>query len=609
MSALISENFRIFNAQQFLESLSEGANDQDPAKSRMYFFVGRSDPWNSYLEIYNVGGTAAFAVGDSIYDAGASGATAYGSTTFAATVVAVYPNSLLVNNPTPAAAVPGVGNVIKGYSGGSDTGAEAEAGVYRIADEQNAPAPLDNQEEKFNVYREIIGAKRIESSNVISVVPRVNWNTALNPTFDMYKPDYSAVPSTGGSAKQTTTGQTSLGAAKLYVMNTNYEVFKCIYNKEDLAPGTNTASDMPVTSANYANGVYTGPNDGYRWKYLYTMTTQQVMDFLSSDFMPIGTYAGPAAVDGAIDTIFVSATGSGLPANKTGASALYAPILGDGTGGIAKFETDGSGTITSAEVHAAGTGYTYAAIALETGTGTGAGGDAYGVFSDSALATSETIAAAARGELEAIIPPQGGHGSNLAQEMNAKRVMVNVRLTYDEGQGDFPVENEFRRIGIIRDPLQWGSTSFLATNTASGVYAVRVTGTGLSDSSFGGDNIIQQTVTGGTAKGSVVSWELDDSSTTSGVLKYYQSPELHKDAGIVRAFESNAANAIVDQGTNGSVNVATTSTETVRGVTFAAGLANPEIKTNSGELVYIENRRLITRSADQIEDIKLVIEF
>ena len=64
--------------------------------------------------------------------------------------------------------------------------------------------------------------------------------------------------------------------------------------------------------------------------------------------------------------------------------------------------------------------------------------------------------------------------------------MVNVRLTYDEGQGDFPVENEFRRIGLIKDPLQWGSTSFLATNTASGVYAVRVTGTGLSDSSFGG---------------------------------------------------------------------------------------------------------------------------
>ena len=48
---------------------------------------------------------------------------------------------------------------------------------------------------------------------------------------------------------------------------------------------------------------------------------------------------------------------------------------------------------------------------------------------------------------------------------------------------------------------------------------------------------------------------------------------------------------------------------TLEGVTFASGLANPEIKSNSGELVYIENRRLITRAADQIEDIKLVIEF
>jgi len=574
----------------------------------MYFFVGRSDPWNSYLEIYNVGGTAAFAVGDTVYDAGVSGATAYGSTTWAATVVSVNPNSLLVTSPTPALASPGLGNVIKGYLGGSDTGAEAEAGVYRIADEQNAPSPLDNQEEKFRIYREIIGAKRIESSNVISVVPRVNWNTALNPVFDMYKPDYSASPATGGSAKQTSTGQNSLSTAKMYVMNTNYEVFKCIYNKEDLAPGTNTASDMPVTSANYANGVYTGPNDGYRWKYLYTMTTQQVMDFLSSDFMPIGTYSGPVAVDGAIDTIYVSAAGSGLPANKTGASALYAPILGDGTGGIVKFETDGAGAITSATVHAAGTGYTYASIALVTGTGTGAGGDAYGVFSDATLATAETITSA-RGALEPIIPPQGGHGYNLAQEMNAKRVMVNVRLTYDEGQGDFPVENEFRRIGIIRDPLQWGSTSFLSTNTASGVYALRVTGTGLSDSSFGPDNIITQSVAGGVAKGSVVSWELDNGSTSTGVLKYYQSPDLHTDAGKVRAFESNAANAVTDSGTNASVNVATTSTDTVRGVTFAAGLANPEIKTNSGELVYIENRRLITRSADQIEDIKLVIEF
>jgi len=42
---------------------------------------------------------------------------------------------------------------------------------------------------------------------------------------------------------------------------------------------------------------------------------------------------------------------------------------------------------------------------------------------------------------------------------------------------------------------------------------------------------------------------------------------------------------------------------------FANGLASPEIAPNSGDMIYVENRRLITRAPDQIEDIKLVIEF
>lgn len=605
MSAIISEKFRIFNAQQFLESLTEGPSDASTERTRMYFFVGRSDAWYGILEYYS-GNSTALAVGNEIYDAGASGATAYGSTTFKATIEKVFPSYVLVSAPNPVSANPTPGNVLKGYASGSDTGAEALCGVYRKADENNAPAPLDNQEEKFRIYKEIIAAKRVESSNVISVIPRLNWNTALNPTFDMYKPDYSAAPSTGGTAKQTTNNKNSLGEAKFYVMNSDYEVFKCIYNKEDIAPGTNNAQNMPTTANNYTNGIYTGPADGYRWKYLYTMTTAQVMDFLSSDFMPVGTYAGPAVVDGAIDTLFIKDAGTALPANKTGASALYAPILGDGTGGVARIETDGTGTITSATVETAGTGYTYASVALETGTGTGAGGDAYGLFADSTLATSETIAGSAKAEVEVIIPPQGGHGANLAQELNAKRIMVNVRLTYNEGQGDFPVSNDFRRIGLIKDPLQWGSTSFATANTLTGTYAVRVTGTGLTDSSFGNDNEISQTVTGGTAKGTVVSWERE--SATAGVLRYFQAPEAHADNGIVRAF-AGGANPISDATTAVSVTVDGAYSQTLNGVTFASGLATPEIKPNSGELVYIENRRLITRASDQIEDIKLVIEF
>ena len=42
---------------------------------------------------------------------------------------------------------------------------------------------------------------------------------------------------------------------------------------------------------------------------------------------------------------------------------------------------------------------------------------------------------------------------------------------------------------------------------------------------------------------------------------------------------------------------------------FNSGYAKPEIKSNSGQVVYIDNRRSISRANDQVEDIKIVIEF
>ena len=45
------------------------------------------------------------------------------------------------------------------------------------------------------------------------------------------------------------------------------------------------------------------------------------------------------------------------------------------------------------------------------------------------------------------------------------------------------------------------------------------------------------------------------------------------------------------------------------GVTFTDGLANPEINKNTGDVVYIDNRSLITRDSRQKEDIKIILEF
>ena len=605
MAAIISDKFRIFNAKQFLESLTEGPNDTSAERSRMYFFVGRPQPWYAYLETYSVTG-GALSEGAEVY-VGAN----YGAATFRGTIAKVYDGAVLLSgifgssgvNSTPGA----LGATLKEYSGGSDTGTTAKAGVYRYGTENEPPLPLDNQVESFDVYDDVIAAKRITSEFARAVVRRYNWDLVANPKFDMYKPDYSATPAGGGQlGKATATGQTSIADAKFYVMNSTYEVFKCLYNGESSAnpSGQNATEEPSTTSGNYANGIYTEASGaGYIWKYMFTLPTDDVLRFLSSDFMPIvlannatRVATQNAAVAGAIDVAVVEDAGSNLPAAQT----LYTAIRGDGANGVVQFTTTAGGAIDPSTVSVAvsGTGYTYASVSLANGN----------LFGDQALSSAVATPANHTGSIEVIVPPKGGHGSDMELELNAKRVMTNIRLTYAEGAGDFPVDNDFRRIGILKDPYNQGTTTFATADTLNGLYAVKITGTGGTD--YIADERISQTVTGGTAYGTVVSWVLDNGSTTDGILKYYQTPAEHLDSdGKVRLFEANGSAAVTGAQSNAGGSPDTTVNGAVEGVTLTNGIGTPEVDNNSGDLIYVENRRLITRAPDQIEDIKLVIEF
>jgi hypothetical protein len=588
MAAIISEKFRIFNAKQFLESLSEGSSDSDANRSRMYFFVGRPQQWKTYLEIYNVSSTN-FSVGETV----TGGA-------FTGTVSEVYPNSLLLTGVSPTATIP-VGTTI---TGGTST-ATAKSGVYRFATEEVAPALADhdNQEEKFHLYDEMIAYKRINAANARHVIRRVNWATSV--TYDMWRSDYN-------SQRPTATGQASLAStdAKYAVLNSSYEVFTCLYNgTSSTNPSGVPSTYVPTTTpsggeGSYASGIYSEPSGNYRWKYMYTIPTDDVIKFLSSDFMPVvlNSTVQTGAVDGAIQTDILRDPGANLPVTTT----MFAAIQGDGTGGKVQITTNGTGTITAVSVNAAGTGYTYGNVILKNGF----------LFTSAALTTPTTVGATARGSVEVVMPPQGGYGADPVIELNSKRIMTNIRLTYAEGSGDFPVDNDFRRIGILQDPQQYGSTNFFSSDTGTALYAIKITG---ASGNFVPDEEITQTISGVISKGKVVSYTLDNASTTAGVLKYVQIPEVHTHNGAVVPFKATASQPIIgaSSGISGTVQVAFTGA--LLGSTFATGvdstnpanggLALPEVKFNSGELIYIENRRLITRAADQIEDIKLVIEF
>jgi hypothetical protein len=619
MAAIISEKFRIFNAKQFLESLTEGTSDTGSDRSRMYFFVGRPQAWESYLELYSKNGS--FTEGNYVY-IGASFATA----TFKGQITKSLENSILLTgiSPLPTSS-PSLGSLLKEYDGSADTGVTAETGVYRYSTENVPPVPLDNLSEKYSIYDDIIAAKRIISSHARSVVRRYNWDLINNPKFDMWKPNYSSTPAGGGQVGVTSaTGATSIANAKFYIMNQRYEVFKCLYNGEtpENPSGVNIVHEPKTTPSaglgTYSNGIFTAPDGTYIWKYMFTIPTDDVLAFLSTDFMPI-VASGEAsrlateasAVAGSINIALIKNRGAGLP-NGT----FYAPVVGDGTGAVAEVVIAG-GAIDSLELVAFGSGYTYASLPIITGIPQGTAGstEAIGLFVDQGLTVSQTVTATTTPALQVVLPPQGGHGSDFEVELNAKRVMTNIRLTFIENAGDFPVDNDFRRIGIIKDPYEYGTTNFATADTLNGLKAVKLTG---ATGDYIPDEIISQTVTGGTAYGHVVSWTLDAGSPSptpgtpgSGVLKYIQSPAYHTDNGVVRDFISDAANAVVgsSSASSGTVDVALADGTELIGSIFTDGLADPEIENNSGDLIYIENRRLITRAADQIEDIKLVIEF
>ena len=93
-----------------------------------------------------------------------------------------------------------------------------------------------------------------------------------------------------------------------------------------------TASTVEPTST--SNSIFE-TSDGYRWKYMYSLTSSETLNFMSTDFIHVSTdsIVSAAAVDGALDTILVVAGGSSFT-TSSGSTISAILIRGDGTGGI-----------------------------------------------------------------------------------------------------------------------------------------------------------------------------------------------------------------------------------------------------------------------------------
>ena len=417
------------------------------------------------------------------------------------------------------------------------------------------PTPSDTVGDEYRYFRDMIGAKKITSSDVSYVVPRKNWTTGT--VYDVYNHDYT-------TTNTANSGATTLWNSTFYVMNTNYRVYKVMDNDG------NTASTVMPDSTNTSGEFST--TDDYVWKYMFTMTTSMVQNFLSTDFMPVSTSATDAsavstnAVDGEIRHFQVANGGAGYNDGTWPTGGAGADIHGDGASG--KYEVVvASGVVTGINLVAAGTGYTFATLDLANITGLGAAG-----------ASTNAI-------IYPLIGPKGGHGKDPIKELGAFYVMMNTSIAGAEGSGDFVVDQDFRRVGLVRDPKNAVGNP-LTDTTASGLKYLTFTG------SVSGTFAVDEEVSNAAgAKGIVADWD-----ATAKVLKYIQTEYtgVHS-TGALLAF----ADADTITGTTSSAS----------GTVATSGIGAPEIQYHSGDIIYIENRAPIIRASDQTENIKLVIEF
>ena len=416
--------------------------------------------------------------------------------------------------------------------------------------------PVDALDATGEAFQNMIGMKLVGETDISHVVPRHTWET--NETYVPWDSDDG-----------------SIFDKKFYIITSEFKVYKAIK-----AGGAGSTVEPIQTLPDPQP-----ESDGYTWKYMYTLGVADAEKFLTNSYMPvklIDSMAGgqtseysdddAAEQSGMPEADYAqylnqkaslnSSTAAGIERIEVTNGGTYSAtpdvaISGDGSGATATAVMSGSGsnqTVASITVDPKGTDYTVADITFSTGD------------------------AAAR----AVIAPARGHGTDPVTELGGFFIALNTQLTGAE-DGDLTVGNDFRQVTIVRNPFNYG-TAVVATAITRKTLRYLDFVSGVTVTNFDVDEVI----TGATSGAEAFVVERD---ATSGYLYYNQNSKTG-----YKSFEDNE-----------TVTGATTSTS---GVLESSGaLGNPEVEPGSGAIMFLENRNPINRTATQIEDIKVIIEF
>ena len=148
-----------------------------------------------------------------------------------------------------------------------------------------------------DVWRNMIGAKRVYGNNVRHAIPRIDWTAGT-----VYSPYDDHMDSLEMAAM----------GHHFYVMTSEHHIFKCLANNYG-APST-VMPNILVTTTHFQT------SDGYIWKYMYSLDAEEKLRFLTPNFIPIKTLSEgdnsqqwnvqENSIDGAIHVVNVTNGGS-----------------------------------------------------------------------------------------------------------------------------------------------------------------------------------------------------------------------------------------------------------------------------------------------------------
>ena len=498
-------------------------------------------------------------------------------------------------------------------------------------DEESPELPVDSPRYANTSSRNMLFVKRIQSSDTVLMIPRINW--ASGTVYDQYDDKYGELDSTD-TVITANSGAASLKDSLFYVLTDDDHVYKCIFNND------NADSTIKPTGTS-TSAIETA--DGYIWKFMFKVEASDKIKFLTPEYIPVRKIAGSGDpefdVNGQIDTIAITNAGSSY---ETAPTVI---INGDGTGAVAT-ATVSAGLVTAITISNAGEGYSFAYITFSGGGGSGAeasvtlgatesgtvqedvenaaipgtidrleiisGGIDY-VDGDAAVAIvgdgsgaeaildidpddgsilSITITNRGSGytfadvtiggiegtgaEIIAVISPKAGHGANAQKELFATNVGFSVNLTNDSA--DLFLNNDFRQIGVVKNPLIFDTNNNFLDSSGTCCFVVTTS--------------------------SPASYDMDDVITTDSGGRFIVVQKV--DADDNGSLESIYLLPIIPIITSSSI--LTNTTQSISGLTINS-VIEPEIDNKTGEIIYLDNREFIVRQEDQVEKIRAILKF